>query len=194
MKARLGAKVRSLRRRKGLTQTEVASRLGISPSYLNLIEHDQRQLPANLLLKTAEIFNVELAAFTDDSQSRLAADLQELFGDPLFEEHPLTTADLRELADNPPAARAVIALYQAYRNSIESTRALSSKLYDGRDFAGVNPAHLPSEEVSDVIQLNLNFFSELEAAAEKEALAAKLACPSSAQRLRDRGATRPHWP
>src|SRR2546423_1789899 len=55
MKARLGAKLRGLRRRKGLTQTEVASRLGISPSYLNLIEHDQRQVPANLLLKAAKI-------------------------------------------------------------------------------------------------------------------------------------------
>ncbi len=174
MKARLGAKVRSLRRRKGLTQTEVASRLGISPSYLNLIEHDQRQLPANLLLKAAEILNVELAAFTDDSQSRLAADLQEIFGDALFEEHPLTTSDVRELADNPSAARAVIALYQAYRGSIESTRALASKLYDGRDFVGVNPAHLPSEEVSDVIQVNLNYFPELETAAEKEAVKANL--------------------
>lgn len=174
MKTRLGAKVRSLRRRKGLTQTDAASRLGISPSYLNLIEHDQRQLPANLLLKAAEIFNVELAEFADDSQSRLQADLQEIFGDPLFEEHPLTTSDLREVAENPAAARAVIALYQAYRNSIESTRALSSKLYDGRDFAGINPAHLPSEEVSDVIQVNLNFFPELEEAAEKEARAAKL--------------------
>jgi len=169
MKGRLGAKLRSLRRRKSLTQTEVAQRLGISPSYLNLIEHDQRQLPANLLLKAAEVLNVELAAFTDDSHSRLAADLQEVFGDPLFEEHAMTTNDVRELAENPPAARAVIALYQAYRASIESTRALASKVYDGHDFAGVNPAHLPSEEVSDVIQLNLNYFPELESAAESEA-------------------------
>ena len=113
MKGRLGTKLRGLRRRKGLTQTDVASRLGISPSYLNLIEHDQRQLPANLLIKAAEILNVELAAFSDDSQNRLAADLQEVFGDPLFEEHALTTADLRELADNPAASRAVIALYHA---------------------------------------------------------------------------------
>ena len=108
MKGRLGAKARTLRRRKGLTQTEVASRLGISSSYLNLIEHDQRQLPANLLLKLAEILNVELAAFTDDTHSRLAADLQEIFGDPLFEEHPLTTSDVRELAENPAAARAFV--------------------------------------------------------------------------------------
>src|SRR5205085_1625461 len=166
---RLGSKLRGLRRRKGLTQTEVASRLGISASYLNLIEHDQRQLPANLLLKAAEVLSVELAAFSDDTQSRLAGDLQEIFGDPLFEEHSLSTADLRELADNPPAARAVIALYHAYRASVESTRALASKLYDGHDFAGVNPAHFPSEEVSDVIQANLNYFADLEAVAEKEA-------------------------
>src|SRR5581483_3233883 len=169
MKSRLGTRLRTLRRRKGLTQTEVASRLGISPSYLNLIEHDQRQLQANLLLKAAEVLNVELAAFTDDTQSRLAADLQEIFGDPMFEEHALTTNDMRELAENPGAARAVIALYRAYRASMESTRALASKLYDGQDFAGVNPAHFPSEEVSDVIQLNLNYFPELEAAAESEA-------------------------
>ena len=174
MKDRLGTRLRGLRRRKGLTQTDVASRLSISPSYLNLIEHDQRQLPANLLIKAAEILNVELAAFSDDSQNRLAADLQEVFGDPLFEEHALTTADLRELADNPAASRAVIALYHAYRATVESTRALASKLYDGRDFVGVDPAHLPSEEVSDVIQLNLNFFSDLESAAENEAVAAKL--------------------
>src|SRR5438552_3104206 len=159
MKARLGTKLRGLRRRKGLKQTEVASRLGISPSYLNLIEHDQRQLQANLLLKAAEVLGVELAAFTDDSQGRLAGDLQEVFGDPLFEEHPLTTADLREIADNPPAARAVIALYHAYRASVESTRALASKLYDGQAFTGVDPAHMPSEEVSDVIQLNPNYFA-----------------------------------
>ncbi|HLJ75155.1 MAG TPA: short-chain fatty acyl-CoA regulator family protein [Thermoanaerobaculia bacterium] len=169
MKSRLGTKLRTLRRRTNLTQTEVASRLGISPSYLNLIEHDQRQLPANLLLKAAEVLNVELAAFTDDSQGQLAADLQEIFGDPMFEEHALTTNDLRELADNPTAARAVIALYRAYRASMESTRALASKLYDGQDFAGVNPAHMPSEEVSDVIQLSLNYFPDLESAAEKEA-------------------------
>src|SRR2546428_6304465 len=120
MKASLGTNLRTLRRRKGLTQTNVATRLGISPSYLNLIEHDQRQLPANLLIKAAEILNVELAAFSDDSQNRLAADLQEVFGDPLFEEHALTTADLRELADNPAASRAVIALYHAYRATVES--------------------------------------------------------------------------
>ncbi len=165
--SRLGPKVKTLRRREGLTQTQLAGRLEISPSYLNLIEHDQRPLTSRLLLKLAQILKVDLAAFGDDSHSRLSGDLQEIFGDPLFEEHPLTTNDVREIADNPTAARAVIALYQAYRSTTESTRALASTLYDGRDFLGLNPAHLPSEEVSDVIQVNMNYFPELEAAAAR---------------------------
>ena len=173
-KQRLGGKVRGLRRREGLTQMELAAKLDISPSYLNLIEHNQRPLPAHLLVKLAQAFRVELSAFADDSQAQLAGDLQEVFGDPLFQEHAVTTNDVRELADNPGAARAVVALYQAYRTTVDSTRALASKLYDGRDFMGVDPAHLPSEEVSDVIQANMNYFPELETAAETIAARAKL--------------------
>jgi predicted transcriptional regulator/transcriptional regulator with XRE-family HTH domain len=171
---KLGAKVRTLRRREGLTQTDLASKLEISPSYLNLIEHNQRPLPAQLLVRVAQIFKIDLDSFADDSASRLAGDLQEIFGDPLFEEHSLTTSDLREVADNPAAARAVIALYHAYRTSVDSTRALAAKLYDGRDFLGLNPAHLPSEEVSDVIQHNTNYFPELEAVANEVAARASI--------------------
>src|SRR5437660_12931375 len=113
--ARLGSKIRGLRRREGLTQIDLAARLEISPSYLNLIEHNQRQLPAHLLVKAAKIFNVEIDAFADDSQSRVTADLQEVFGDALFEEDQVTTNDVRELAENPAAARAVIKLYEKYK-------------------------------------------------------------------------------
>jgi len=170
----LGAKVRAFRRREGLTQTDLAARLEISPSYLNLIEHNQRPLPAHLLVKAAQIFKIDIDAFADDSQSRLAADLQEVFGDPLFEEHALAMSDVRELAENTPAARAVLALYRAYRDSAESARALSAEVYDGSGVHGVDPTHLPSEEVSDVIQQASNFFPELEAAADELAARARL--------------------
>lgn len=174
MQLKLGSKVRTLRRREHLTQTDLAARLEISPSYLNLIEHNQRPLPAHLLVKLAQIFNVDLGTFADDSHGRLAGVLQEIFGDPMFEEHSLTTNDVRELSENGPAARAVIALYEAYRASAESRRALSAKLFDGRDFLGLDPAHLPSEEVSDVLQHNVNYFPELEKAAEELAARARL--------------------
>lgn len=171
---KLGPKVRALRRKELLTQTELAQRLEISPSYLNLIEHNQRPLPAHLLVKLAQIFHVDLAAFADDSHARLADSLQELFADPLLEEHAVTTADVRELSQSPAAARAVIALFHAYQASVQSTRDLASQLYDGRTFDGMDPAHLPSEECSDVLQENLNYFPELEAAAQDVLQRAKL--------------------
>ncbi|HEX9985870.1 MAG TPA: short-chain fatty acyl-CoA regulator family protein [Thermoanaerobaculia bacterium] len=171
---RLGSKVRAFRRREGMTQTDLAARLEISPSYLNLIEHNQRPLPAYLLVRLAQIFRVELDAFADDSHARLAADLQEVFGEPLFEEHGLTTNDVRELAENPGMARAVLSLFRQYKNANESVRDLASQLHDRGSFAGVAPMHLPSEEVSDVIQENRNYFPELEAAADEIARRAQL--------------------
>lgn len=163
---KLGAKVRAMRRKEQLTQTQLAGRLEISPSYLNLIEHNQRPLPAHLLVRLAQIFHVDLQAFADDSHSRLAESLQEVFADTLLEEHGVTTNDVRELAESPAAARAIIALYHSYKSSVESMRDLASQLYDGRAFHGIDPAHLPSEECSDVIQENVNYFPELEAAAD----------------------------
>lgn len=164
---KLGAKVRAFRRKEQLTQTQLADKLAISPSYLNLIEHNARPLPAHLLVKLAQIFHVDLVAFADDSQARLAESMQEVFADPLLEEHAVTTNDLRDIAENPAAARAIIALFHAYKSSVSSMRDLASQLYDGRAFHGIDPAHLPSEEASDVIQENLNYFPELEAAAEE---------------------------
>src|SRR5260370_16821364 len=104
---RLGNKVRTLRRRDGISQTQLAARLEISASYLNLIEHNQRPLTAHLLVKVAQIFKVDLAAFAVDRQAHLAPDLPAIFSIPLFQEHPVTTNDVRELADNGAAARAI---------------------------------------------------------------------------------------
>ncbi|HWA81333.1 MAG TPA: helix-turn-helix transcriptional regulator, partial [Acetobacteraceae bacterium] len=53
-RALIGRTVRRLRAERQLTQQALASRLGISASYLNLIEHDQRGVTASLLIKLAE--------------------------------------------------------------------------------------------------------------------------------------------
>src|SRR5216684_3851429 len=73
--SRLGAKVRALRRREQLTQVQLAERIGISPSYLNLIESNRRPLPATLLIKLAQTFQVDLHVFASDEDARLIADL-----------------------------------------------------------------------------------------------------------------------
>src|SRR3954447_5186212 len=93
----LGSKVKALRRRENLTQVELAGRLGVSPSYLNLIENNRRPLTASLLIRLAQTFQIDLSTFTSADEARISADLLEAFGDPLFDTHGLTNADLREL-------------------------------------------------------------------------------------------------
>src|SRR4051794_399714 len=93
----LGAKLRALRRKENLTQVGLAEKLGVSPSYLNLIENNRRPLTAPLLIRIAQLFHLDLTSFAGDGDNRIVNDLQEAFGDPLFENHGLTNLDLREL-------------------------------------------------------------------------------------------------
>ncbi len=162
----LGAKLRALRRREGLTQSQLAGRLGISPSYLNLIEHNHRPLPAPLLIRLAELFRLDLKQFSADADARSVADLLEVFGDPLFEKHELDAAEVRELAAAAPqVARAVLALYRSYRGARDVVDTLTEKL-SADAVAGLD-ARLPTEEVGDLVQRNMNHFPELEEGAAR---------------------------
>ena len=54
-----GHAVRRLRRQTGVTQAMMAATLEISPSYLNLIERNQRPLTAALMLRLAETYDFD---------------------------------------------------------------------------------------------------------------------------------------
>jgi hypothetical protein len=145
----------------------MAERLGISPSYLNLIESNRRPLPAALLIKLAQLFGVDLHAFGADEDARVVSDLLEAFADPVFDAYPLTSTDLRDLAVNHPhVARAVLALYGSFKYQRDASEELASRL-EGDESAGVDRSRLPSEEVNDLIQKHMNYFPELEEAAEE---------------------------
>ena len=47
----MGVKLRKLRAERGLSQIALAQALGLSPSYLNQIEQNQRPLTVQVLLK-----------------------------------------------------------------------------------------------------------------------------------------------
>jgi len=155
---------------------QLAEKLAISPSYLNLIENNRRPLPANLLIRMAQLFNVDVHSFATDEDTRLVADLTEAFADPMFEERDLTSVDVREMAAaSPVAARAVLSLYRAYQAARSSADDLSTRITDGDEMAGARASsHLPSEEVGDMVQAHSNHFPELEAAAEELAAKATL--------------------
>lgn len=164
----LGAKVKALRRREGITQIDLAKRLNVSPSYLNLIENNRRPLTASLLLELAKVFQIDLATFAaGEDDARNAADLLEVFGDPMFDNHGITTADVREIcAASPNIARAILTLYRSYVDARTSAETLAERVSDGQEATGVGSARLPSEEVGDMIQHHMNYFPEVEEAAE----------------------------
>ena len=60
----VGPRFRRIRQQLGLSQTQIADGLGISPSYINLIERNQRPVTAPSELTKGSVFS--------DSQSRLA--------------------------------------------------------------------------------------------------------------------------
>ncbi|MCZ6467793.1 MAG: helix-turn-helix domain-containing protein, partial [Alphaproteobacteria bacterium] len=163
----LGHKMRRLRREQGRTQAQMASAIGISTSYLNLIENNRRAVTVPVLLKLAQAFDINLRSFTDDDEARLAGALVEVFSDSLLEEHTVNETDLRELAARlPDAGRAVLDLYRAYRSARDDAQTLAERLSDGRA-SGLDATAPPSEEVTDFIQERTNHFPELEEAAER---------------------------
>jgi predicted transcriptional regulator/DNA-binding XRE family transcriptional regulator len=164
----LGKRIRALRAREGLSQVAMAARLGISASYLNLVEHDRRPISANLLLLLAQRFDVDLRAFSGGEDSQLGADLLEAFADPLFESQLVSEKDVREfVSSTPDVARAVLHLHHAYTAARGSAEMLAEEVVDRQDLAAIDRSVPSSEQVSDLIQRHMNHFPELEAEAER---------------------------
>ena len=164
--ARLGGKVRRLRQERQLTQAQMAERLGISASYLNLIENNPRPLTVPVLLKLAQHFSIAIDEFNAAEDGSLLDDLMEAFADPLFDAQGIKAGDLRELVSVAPSlGRALLTLYRATRGSQAPTRAPESASEGEAGMLDL-PAGMPSEEVSDFIAQHNNYFAPLEAAAQ----------------------------
>ena len=74
-----GQRIRRVRKERGLTQARMADDLGISTSYLNLIERNQRPLTAQTLLKLADAYDIDLKEFSGSGEARAMTQLQEVF-------------------------------------------------------------------------------------------------------------------
>jgi predicted transcriptional regulator/transcriptional regulator with XRE-family HTH domain len=159
----IGGKIRRLRRQRNMSQSDLAAALGISPSYLNLIEHNRRNVTVPLLLKIAGYFGLEINDLSESDEALLANDLMECFGDDIFADIDITNMDVRDLASsNPAIARAMLHLYDTLQNikktgpSVLRTNEEESKAQS-----------LGSEPVSDYLQTNANHFPGLERVAER---------------------------
>ena len=155
----LGARLKRLRRDRGLQQSAMAAELGISASYLNHLERNQRPVTAGILLRLAEVFEIDIKGFAAEGGEGTSADqLSEIFADGMFADLRISRHELTELADTSPAvAEGVARLYTALRETQRNPTAEGS---DPRSMI------TPETWVRDFIQAQRNHFPELEDGAE----------------------------
>lgn len=155
----LGGRLRRLRRELGINQSSMAGELGLSPSYLNHLERNQRPVTAGVLLKLAQAYDVDLKSFTAEGESTGTEDLAEIFADPMFADIGIPRYELLEVADNAPSvADAISRLYSAL---IDRRHAPEGAAPDGEPSLVT-----PETWVRDYIQTQRNYFAYLEEAAE----------------------------
>lgn len=153
----LGGRLKRVRRDLGLTQTAMAADLGVSPSYLNHIERNQRPVSAQLLLRLAETYDVDLRTLGQSAGPASEAELAEAFADPVFQGLAVPRHEIVQLAeDQPAAADALLRLYRAFADR---------RARDGAD-TGAGPDDGPADRVREYVQGRRNHFPELDALGE----------------------------
>ena len=107
-----GPSLRRLRKREGLTQAAMAASLGISPSYLNLIERNQRPLSARVLVQVIERFDFDPSSLREDEAIGGVDGLVRRMSDKRFADLGIDREEVQEfLATAPQAAAAFARLY-----------------------------------------------------------------------------------
>ncbi len=161
-----GAKIKRFRKGLGVTQADMAADLGVSPSYLNLIERDQRPISARVLLALAETYDLDLRGLSPDADERTLTALREAFSDPLLAAYDVDEAERREAAErHPNLIDAVLRLHGAYRDLLADSAGLIDRLEKSGHSTPIG-GELPMDEVREALHAARNHFPELEAAAE----------------------------
>lgn len=170
-----GVKLRRLREERSLSQNALAEQLGLSPSYVNQLEKNQRPLTVAVLLRLNAVFGVDVQSFAEGEEARLIADLREIFADPAQGES-VSLSEVREIVSSMPAAgRSIVALGRRLRHANERAEAMAQQLGLGAGGPVVAGAAMPYEQVRDFFYRRHNHVAELDDAAEALAAEIKLA-------------------
>ena len=118
-----GPALRRLRKREGMTQSSMAAALGISPSYLNLIERNQRPLSARVLVQVIDRFDFDPRTLREEESIGGIDGLARRLADERFADLNIDREEVSELLNSAPQAAAAFA-----------------RLYDrsGQEVGGVN--------------------------------------------------------
>lgn len=147
-----GHAVRRLRRGLALTQAAMAEQLGVSASYLNLVERNQRPLSATLMLALAERFDFDPRSLSAGEPGGGEEAMRRRLADPLFADIEVDRSELQEwLAGAPGGAEAFARAYDRLGGASGGVPG------DGED---------PGAAVRREVERWRNHFADLDAAAE----------------------------
>ena len=119
-----GPRLKRLRRERHLTQAAMAAELDVSPSYLNLMERNQRPITVQVLIKLTDAYGIDPRDFMEVEGEHSAGEIEQILADPLFREAGVPRAEVRDAAENSPALVAAMArLYRAYSAARDATEA-----------------------------------------------------------------------
>lgn len=164
----MGPRLRRLRRELGLTQADMAADLEISASYVALLERNQRPLTADMLLRLARTYRMDMSELAGDGGAEQTARLQAALKEPMFADIDLPALAMQDVAVNYPGfAEALLRLHTAYR---EEQLTLADR---GGVASGDAAAPDPVAEARRFIAARRNSFPLLDDAGER--LAAEIA-------------------
>ncbi|MCE2750105.1 MAG: short-chain fatty acyl-CoA regulator family protein [Rhodobacter sp.] len=159
----IGPHLRRLRTERGETQGAMARALGISTSYVNLLENNERSVSVPVMLRLFEVYGIDWRDIADEDGSSQLADLRAIIQDPIFDAGRPDLAQIRAaLVHSPTLASAFLTLHRAYQSATDQLLALSGAA------AGAEPilASSPESAVHSYFRRHRNHFRELEDAAE----------------------------
>ncbi|MCB2049039.1 MAG: DUF2083 domain-containing protein [Novosphingobium sp.] len=170
----IGPRLRRLRRELGLTQQAMADDLAISPSYVALLERNQRPLTADMLVRLARTYGLDVTELASDDGAAYAQRIAEVLRDPIFADIDLPALEVADLATNfPGVSEALLRLHGAFMREQE---ALASQRVSGAEGEQGDQVAAARQFLAS----RRNYFHDLDSRAE--ALAAEI---DSAGGLRD---------
>lgn len=127
----MGPRLKRMRRELGLTQANMAADLDISPSYIALMERNQRPVTAEMLLKLATTYRVDIADLAENDADEMTARLRGAMKDPVFSDIDVNALDMADIAASYPGfAEALLRLHTAFS---EEQLALAEQGTEGGD-------------------------------------------------------------
>lgn len=156
----VGPRLRRLRRELGLTQQAMADDLAISPSYVALLERNQRPLTADMLLRLARTYGLDVKDFASEDGEAYSRRIAEVLRDPIFADIDLPPLEVADLATNfPGVSEALLRLHGAFTREQEALARQRVSGGDGERGDQVDAAR-------QFLASQRNYFHELDRRAE----------------------------